>query len=53
MNLQMKIIKSEIKSSGIIYTDECRIVLFQKVILKINIIRINENEKKYSYLWSK
>ena len=40
-----EIIKNEIKSSDIIFTDECRIVLFPKVNPKINVIRLNENDK--------
>ena len=41
-----EIINNNIKSSDIIFTDECRIVLFQKVNPKINVIRLNENDKK-------
>ena len=41
-----EIIKKEIKSSDIIFTDECRIVLFPKVNPKINVIRLNDYDKK-------
>ena len=41
-----EIINNNIKSSDIIFTDECRIVLFPKVNPKINVIRLNENDKK-------
>ena len=41
-----EIIKNEIKSSDIIFTDECRIVLFPKVNPRINVIRLNDYDKK-------
>ena len=41
-----EIIKNEIKSNDIIFTDECRIVLFPKANPKINVIRLNENDRK-------
>ena len=41
-----EIINNNIKSSDIIFTDECRIVLFPKVNPKINVIKLNENDKK-------
>ena len=45
-----EIIKNEIKSSDIIFTDECWIFLFPKVNQKINVIRLNEIDKKISIL---
>ena len=41
-----EIIKNKIKSPDIIFTDECRIVLFPKVNPKINVIRLNDYDKK-------
>ena len=41
-----EIIEKDIKASEIMFTDECRIVLFTKANPKINIIRLNEEDKK-------
>jgi len=40
------IIEKGIKAKDIIFTDECRVILFPKINPKINIIRFNENDKK-------
>ena len=41
-----EIIKNGIKSNEIIFTDECRIVLYPKINPKINVIRLNSEDKK-------
>ena len=41
-----EIINNEIKSDEIIFTDECRVVLYPKVNPKINVIRLNDQDKK-------
>ena len=41
-----EIIDKEIKSSDIMFTDECRVVLFPKVNPQINVIRLSEEDKK-------
>ena len=41
-----EIIKNGIKSDDIIFTDECRIVLYPKINPKINVIRLNSEDKK-------
>ena len=38
-------IKKGIKSSDVIFTDECRIILFSKVNPKINVIRLSDKDK--------
>ena len=41
-----EIIKNGIRSDEIIFTDECRIVLYPKINPKINVIRLNSEDKK-------
>ena len=41
-----EIIENGIDGSQIMFTDECRIVLYSKANPKINIIRLNEEDKK-------
>ena len=41
-----EIIENGIKGSQIMFTDECRIVLYSKANPKINIIRLNEEDRK-------
>ena len=41
-----EIIDKEIKSSDIMFTDECRVVLYPKVNQKINVIRLSAEDKK-------
>ena len=47
-----EIIKNGIKSEDIIFTDECRIVLYPKINPKINVIRLSSEDKK-KYIHSK
>ena len=51
LEFSKQIIENNIKSSDILFTDECRIVLFPKVNPKINVIRFNENDKKNIYTY--
>ena len=41
-----EIMEKKINSSNIMFTDECRIILFPKVNPKINVIRLNDQDKK-------
>ena len=41
-----EIIEQKIKGSDIIFTDECRVVLYPRVNPKINVIRLNDEDKK-------
>ena len=41
-----EIIEKKIKSSDIMFTDECRVVLYPKVNPQINVIRLSEEDKK-------
>ena len=43
-----EIIKKGIKSEDIMFTDECRIMLFPKINPKINVIRLSDEDKKKS-----
>ena len=45
-----EIIENGIDGSQIMFTDECRIVLYSKANPKINIIRLNKEDKKISIL---
>ena len=40
------ILEKGIKAKDIIFTDECRVILFPKINPKINIIRFNQEDKK-------
>lgn len=50
LDFSNKIIEEGIIGSQIMFTDECRIVLHLKANPKINIIRLNEEDKKISIL---
>ena len=46
MDFSNEIIEKKIKGSDIIFTDECRVVLYPRVNPKINVIRLNDEDKK-------
>ena len=46
LNFANEILEKKIYSKEIVFTDECRVVLYPRINPKINIIRLNENDKK-------
>ena len=46
LDFSNEIIDKKIKSSDIMFTDECRVVLYPKVISQINVIRLSDIDKK-------
>ena len=46
LNFANEIVKKGINSEDIMFTDECNVVLFPRINPKINVIRLNEEDKK-------
>ena len=46
MAFSKKIIEKNIKSSDIMFTDECRVIPYPKISPQFNVIRLSEENKK-------